>query len=104
MISEAQKRFTEADPTADISGLDEGNKICIGLCFWDNDSSGQIYCKGIDGLELQDITFSKQLGYKIKHLAIASSYDNKLNLRVHPALAKDHPLARRKRDECCTYL
>ena len=97
-VSEAQKKgFAEADPTADISGLDAANKICIlaYLAFGTMIHPDKIYCKGIDGLELQDITFSKQLGYKIKHLAIASSYDNKLNLRVHPALlAEDHPLAK----------
>ena len=97
-VSEAQEKgFAEADPSADISGLDAANKICIlaFLAFGAVIDIEEIYCEGIQEIELQDILFAKQLGFKIKHLAIASKYNNRVNLRVHPALLpEDHPLAK----------
>ncbi len=97
-ISEAQDRgFAEADPSADISGSDAANKICIlaYLAFGTVIDMNQIYCEGIEDIKLEDIILAKELGYKIKHLAIASKDSDVINLRVHPALLpEEHPLAK----------
>ncbi len=97
-VSEAQDRgFAEADPSADISGSDAANKICIlaYLAFGTVVDMNRIYCEGIEDIKLQDIILAKELGYKIKHLAIASRDGHSVNLRVHPALLpEEHPLAK----------
>lgn len=97
-VLEAQKKgFAEADPAADITGLDAVNKIRIlaFLAFGAVIEPDEIYCEGIQKIELQDILLAKQLGFKIKHLAIASKCNRTVNLRVHPALLpENHPLAK----------
>ena len=97
-VLEAQDRgFAEADPTADISGLDAVNKICIlaYLAYGAFIDMNRIYCEGIEEIKVQDIMLAKELGYKIKHLAIASRDGQNINLRVHPALLpEEHPLAK----------
>ena len=97
-ISEAQDRgFAEADPSADSSGSDAVKKICIlaYLAFGTVIDMNRIYCEGIEDIKLQDIILAKELGYKIKHLAIASKDGHSINLRVHPALLpEEHPLAK----------
>ncbi len=97
-VLEAQDRgFAETDPSADISGSDAANKICIlaYLAFGAVIDMSRIYCEGIEDIQLQDIILAKQLGYKIKHLAIASRDGDNINLRVHPALLpEEHPLAK----------
>lgn len=101
VLTEAQKLgYAEADPTADVDGLDAADKIAIlaSLGFGGRVKREDVYCEGIRQVSAADITYAEQLGFVIKLLAIAKGSDGEiseqLQLRVHPTLvAKDHPLA-----------
>ncbi|NJK37747.1 MAG: homoserine dehydrogenase [Oscillatoriales cyanobacterium RM2_1_1] len=94
--------YAEADPTADVDGLDAADKIAIlaALAFNGRIKLEEVYCEGIRKITATDITYADQLGFVIKLLAIAerdpqATADNDwLCVRVHPTLvAKTHPLA-----------
>ena len=89
--------YAEADPTADIEGMDAAAKAAIlaGLAFHTRVPGDQVYCEGITGVEPGDIAFASEMGYVIKLLAIAQLLaDNRISARVHPAMVPaEHPLA-----------
>lgn len=88
--------YLEADPSADLDGLDAARKCAIlaSIGFHSLVTSNQVYVSGIRNISLEDIEYAKQLGYKIKLLAIAENKENGIVARVHPALLPiDHPLA-----------
>lgn len=65
--------FAEADPTADIEGLDAARKICIlaDLCFGKHVEPADIKAQGISGVSSADVEYAKRLGCKIKLLGRA---------------------------------
>ncbi|MEL6816210.1 MAG: homoserine dehydrogenase [Cyanobacteria bacterium J06598_3] len=93
--------YAEADPTADVDGLDAADKIAIlaALAFGGRINRENIYCEGIRNISAADITYAKNLGFVIKLLAIAqlpndATSSNSIQARVHPTLVPiDHPLA-----------
>lgn len=101
VLADAQRLgYAEADPTADVDGLDAADKISIlaSLAFGGRLKLEDIYCEGIRQVSAADITYAERLGFTIKLLAIAhreSPADNPvLQVRVHPTLVpKTHPLA-----------
>ena len=98
VLAEAQKLgYAEADPTADVDGLDAADKIAIlaAIAFGGRIKREDIPCEGIRKVNATDISYAKQLGFVIKLLAIAESNDgDSLQVRVHPTLVpKGHPLA-----------
>jgi homoserine dehydrogenase len=96
-LREAQEKgFAEADPTLDVSGQDAAQKLAVvaSLAFGVQARGEQVWCEGIDKLELADIKFGAELGYDIKLLAIAQRTDQGLSLRVHPCFINNKlPLA-----------
>lgn len=97
VLSEAQERgYAEADPTMDVDGTDAAQKLAIlaHLAFGAHVRWQDIPCAGIDTLELADMQYAKELGYRIKLLAVARLNDNGLELHVSPTLVKSGmPLA-----------
>ena len=100
VLADAQKLgYAEADPTADVEGLDAGDKIAIlaSLAFGGRIKLEDVYCEGITKVGATDIAYAEKLGFVIKLLAIAKRLDSNnelLSLRVHPTLVpKSHPLA-----------
>ncbi len=93
--------YAEADPTADVDGLDAADKISIlaALAFGGRVNREDIYCEGIRNVSAADISYAEKLGFVIKLLAIAklpsdNSKPNSIQVRVHPTLVStDHPLA-----------
>ncbi len=96
--------YAEANPAADIEGLDAADKIAIlsGLSFGGNINRADIPTQGINNLQSRDIDYAKRLGYQIKLLAISERIDSKesnkdslpLAVRVQPTLiSQEHPLA-----------
>ncbi len=90
--------YAEADPTADVDGLDAGDKIAIlaSLAFGGRIHLEDVYCEGIRQVSETDIAYAEKLGFVIKLLAIAQShtFSSPLSVRVHPTLVpKAHPLA-----------
>ena len=91
-----QKGFAEADPYMDVSGEDARQKLAIlaSLAWntWINPESIQL--EGITEITPQDIDYASNFGYAIKLLATAKKHNDKVELRVNPALIKkSHPLA-----------
>ena len=100
VLADAQKLgYAEADPTADVDGLDAGDKISIlaSLGFDGRINRDDVYCEGIRQVTKTDIAYSAKLGFVIKLLGIAQHLDidnSQLSVRVHPTLVPtNHPLA-----------
>lgn len=91
-----EKGFAEADPTADVEGIDVANKlsILIALIFGVRLAPEEIATEGITKITKEDIQIATQFGYKIKLLATAKKVDNQLECHVQPAFVPvAHPLA-----------
>ncbi len=104
VLADAQRLgYAEADPTADVEGLDAKDKIAIlaSLAFGGLIKLEDIHCEGITQVTAADIAYADKLNFTIKLLAIAKHDSNnihsttdQLELRVHPTLVpKTHPLA-----------
>ncbi len=101
VLADAQRLgYAEADPTADVDGLDAADKIAIlaSLAFGGRVKREDVACEGIRQVAATDIAYARRLGFVIKLLAIAQRLDNTdsetLSLRVHPSLVpQSHPLA-----------
>ena len=97
-LSEAQKMgYAEKDPTMDVEGIDSSHKLAIlaRLGFGVDFDYKQIYCEGINNVDLSDIWYAHELGYTLKLLAIAKrTANNNIELRVNPTLlTQEHPLS-----------
>ncbi len=89
VLKEAQTLgYAEADPTFDVEGIDAAHKLTIlaALGFGIPMAFDKLIIEGISDLELKDVDFAGELGYRIKHLGIAKATDAGLELRVHPTL------------------
>jgi homoserine dehydrogenase len=90
-IAGAQKRgYAEADPTFDVDGSDAAQKLAIlaHLAFGARVSWREIPRRGIDTLEAADMRYARELGYRIKLLAVARLVPEGLELHVSPTLVK----------------
>jgi len=97
VLKEAQaKGYAEADPTFDIEGIDSAHKLAVltMLAFGTPVKFDDIYTEGISKITPLDIDFAKDLGYKIKLLAITKTVNGELEARVHPTmLPETYPIA-----------
>jgi len=80
--------YAESNPTADVDGHDAADKISIlsSIGFGTKIINKGFLVEGIRNIEIDDINFAKELGYKIKLLAIAEKIKNEIKQRVHPCL------------------
>ncbi len=96
-LKEAQEAgYAEADPRADIEGLDAARKIAIlaSIAFNTRVVPEDVYVEGITKIAPEDIAYARELGYCIKLLALARDLGEEVEVRVHPALVpREHPLA-----------
>ncbi|EAK9869541.1 homoserine dehydrogenase [Campylobacter lari] len=89
--------YAEADPTFDIEGFDAAHKLLIlaNIAYGLRVKPEDILIEGISKISDEDIYFTKEFEYAIKHLGIAKIKDEKIELRVHPVmLNKDKMLAK----------
>jgi homoserine dehydrogenase len=97
VLKEAQELgFAEADPTFDIEGIDTAHKLAItlSLAYGKRVNYEDIHREGISGITQQDINFGRELGYRIKLLAIAIQRGDIIETRIHPTMIPlDHLLA-----------
>lgn len=98
VLKEAQEKgYAEANPAADVEGLDAARKAAIlaSLAFNAHIGLDDVSVEGITRITPVDIEYAKELGYVVKLLAIAKDSPEKgVDVRVHPAfLPKNHPLA-----------
>jgi len=87
-LREAQERgYAEADPTFDVEGIDAAHKIAIlaSLAFGGFIDFSKVFVEGITHLDVLDLKLGRELGYRLKLLAIAKKLQNgKVEIRVHP--------------------
>jgi homoserine dehydrogenase len=97
VLAEAQTMgYAEADPTLDVGGFDAAHKLQIlaSLAYGGYIRFSDIYVEGIQKVEALDITFARELGCRIKLLAIAKEEQGELEVRVHPTMIPEgHLLA-----------
>jgi len=97
VLKEAQQLgFAEANPSFDIEGIDTAHKLAItlSLAYGKKVNLNDIYREGITDISQQDIVFAKELGYRIKLLAIAILRNGVVESRIHPTMIpSDHLLA-----------
>jgi homoserine dehydrogenase len=96
-VRDAQRLgYAEADPTMDVDGSDAAQKLAIlaHLAFGARVDWQDIPRQGIDTLDLADMRYAKELGYRIKLLAVAQLSGSGLELHVSPTLVRlGSPLA-----------
>ncbi|MCC6493990.1 MAG: homoserine dehydrogenase [Pirellulales bacterium] len=97
VLAEAQRLgYAEADPTMDVDGSDAAQKLAIlaHLAFGARVDWKDIPRAGIDTVDVCDVRYAKEMGYRIKLLATADLVDDTLELDVSPALVRARsPLA-----------
>ena len=97
-LREAQaKGYAEADPTADVEGIDAGRKICIlaDLAFGRQVDPAAVPMEGISKLSLRDVRIAQRAGYRVKLLGRCLRLPgNGRTAYVAPHLIpEEHPLA-----------
>ncbi len=97
VLGDAQKLgYLEADPTADVEGLDAARKAAIlaTIAFKSQVTYDDVYAQGITAITAEDMAFAEKLGYAVKLVAICREQEGKIEVRVHPALLPEkHPLS-----------
>ncbi len=96
-LKEAQERgFAEADPTADVDGLDAAAKIAIlaSIAFNSRVTMDQVYTEGIRRISPVDLAMAHDSGYVVKLVAHARRTEKGIDVRVHPTMIPEsHQLA-----------
>ena len=88
--------YAEADPTADIQGLDAGRKMAImaSIAFNSRVTFDDVITEGITQISAKDIRYAKELGCVIKLLGVARNTENGIEVSVRPMLIPEtHALA-----------
>ncbi|MFR6448473.1 MAG: homoserine dehydrogenase [Peptoniphilus grossensis] len=92
VLKEAQELgYAEADPSADVEGLDAMRKIRIlsSLAYRAKISEDEIFTFGIDKVKKSDFDFAKDLGYSLRLLGKSSLSAGKINISVMPRFLRD---------------
>lgn len=88
--------YAEADPTADVEGLDAGRKVAImaSIAFHSRVVFDDVYTEGITKITSDDIAYAKEFDSVIKLLGVAHNTEGGIEVGVYPMLLnKEHPLA-----------
>jgi len=96
-LKEAQAAgYAEADPGLDVDGFDTAHKAVIlaSLAYGVRVPMDKVHVEGIRGLAKLDIECARNLGYRVKLLAVIKHEDGAIDVRVHPTLVPlEHMLA-----------
>ena len=95
VLAEAQELgYAEADPTFDVEGIDAAHKLSIlaSIAFGIPLKFDAVYTQGISTIDLMDLDYAEELGYRIKHLGIARRTEQGVEMRVHPTLIPESQL------------
>ena len=87
VLKEAQSMgFAEANPAADVEGLDAARKAAIlaSIAFNSRVTLDDVYREGITKITPADIDYAKSLGYVVKLLAVCKDSQKGIEARVHP--------------------
>lgn len=107
-LKEAQELgFAEADPTADVEGLDAARKMAIlaRLAFSTSIDLEDVEVSGISNLAVEDFHYGRKLGLTMKLIGFAHFENNQVEVSVQPTyLSKGHPLATVKNEYNAVYV
>ncbi|AJC11404.1 homoserine dehydrogenase [Berryella intestinalis] len=88
-LADAQARgFAEADPSADVDGLDAAAKIAIlsSIAFNSRVNLSDVHAEGIRNITTTDLQTARDMGYCVKLMAIGHRTDDGVDVRVHPTM------------------
>ena len=88
--------YAESNPSLDVDGFDTAHKAVIlaSLAYGFHVPMSVAAVEGIRSLAGVDVQFARELGYRIKLLAVIRRDGAEVEVRVHPTLvARDHMLA-----------
>ena len=88
--------YAEADPTADVEGLDAGRKAAIlaSIAFHSRVVFDDVFTEGITKISARDIEYAKEFGQVIKLLGVAKNTTDGIEVAIYPMLLpKNHPLS-----------
>ncbi|MBQ9161809.1 MAG: homoserine dehydrogenase [Clostridia bacterium] len=89
VLKDAQRKgYAEANPAADVEGLDAARKIVIlaAMSFGKRIAPSSIHCEGITKITLDDITLARKMGYAIKLIGYTEKINDKVLAMVSPRL------------------
>lgn len=90
VLKEAQNLgYAEADPSFDVGGIDASHKISIlaAIAYNKKPSLQNALIKGISDVSIDDINYSKKLGYNMRLIAMAKKSDaGDVMIRVEPCM------------------
>lgn len=96
LVKATELGYAEADPTADIEGLDAGRKVAImaSSAFHSRVVFDDVHVEGITKITAQDIKYAKEFDSVIKLIGIARNTPEGVEACVYPMLlSEEHPLA-----------
>ncbi len=97
VLLDAQKLgYAEAEPSLDVDGHDAAQKLVVlsMLAFGAQVDDQLVHVEGIRSIDEVDFRFAERFDFALKHLAIGVERQERLELRVHPALVpSSSPLA-----------
>ena len=91
-LGQAQRLgYAEADPSFDVDGVDAAQKLAVlvALAFDTGIDCDGVFVEGVSAMGVEDIRYARELGFAVKHLAIARRVDGGVQARVHPALVPE---------------
>jgi len=91
-----QNGYAEANPSADIDGIDACRKIAIlsSIAYNEFVDAACIHTEGISNISLPDMQYAEAMDSTIKLIAISKRVGDKIFARVSPAIiSRNHPLA-----------
>ncbi|MCH4008583.1 homoserine dehydrogenase [Companilactobacillus sp.] len=96
VLSKAQELgYAEADPSADIDGIDVANKLCISADIAYNiniQDRSKLPVFGIRNIKSSDVKFFEKNGYSVKLIGQTHQKGNKFDYVVEPTLFLNHTL------------
>ena len=97
-LNQAQELgYAESDPSSDIDGIDAAYKLSIlaSIVLNNKITIENIHVEGITNLATIDFKYARDLGYRIKLLAVGELTPQNVSLRVQPCLIpNEHLLAK----------
>ena len=85
VLAEAQELgYAEADPAMDVDGTDAAQKLVLltQLATGKRVSLDEFPRQGIDTLDLVDMLYAQEIGYRVKLLAVMKLADDQLELHL----------------------
>lgn len=88
--------FAEADPSADVDGMDAARKMTIlaSLAFSTEVRLEDVFVRGMKDIQHGDLALAEQFGFTVKMAGFAKKDDDGIEISVEPVFIQNsHPLA-----------